>query len=1368
MSNNSNPNNPWNKNTQHQDRGSTSNRGLKQGGSSGRGGGAPPIGRGGGRGRGEFKPRQFDQTTPNVTPNTTTQSTSVQPQNTLVQPLHQQQTPSQNTVNTKQLATNGTSQPFNPINRGGGKITPVKKPIEVVPQINRTSSAPPNIGELEAHSSRIFIPEKGGFVNTPAFPQPQQSTQQQQQQQQPSSTTSGPSGQTTQNHIPNTSVTTGVPKSHVPHHVHQPYSSVPFYPQSQPYNPGFFPQHHHNWNPPTYFPSQQTTTAQSTVITRRAKSSAIQIADPTTGKSLTIQQLLEKDGEKKGDQPATTETKSSEIKEEPKKEEDNLVEKVESTIEKKEEEKKPSEQNVEHKVEPKTEAMVEELSKTQTKVEELPKTEAKVEELPKVEEPPKTETKVEELKPLEQKVEAPKVEPPKTQLEEEKTEKLAPINIKKEEESDEDNGSYGEEDEEDEEYDEEDYEEEYDEEEEKEEEEEELPSEPQVKKKLVYSKEELLKYQHSSRNPPPTLLKSEIYQTQISSNANNNPLPRTDSSGNFNKYPGKSPRTPSPKGHQRQGSKGSADLSHAPHPGGFKQYFEDQKAGRTSKRGRERGKKSAGRGRAPVELKVGEHAWQAGKVKSEEDKIYQEVHFVLNRLTREKYDALKQELLAIKIPSEEVLKKVIEEMFEKAIMEPNFSDLYADLCKDLSQEFVAEGNEAGIKKEAFKRILLNKCQDEFEKEKEREKKTTSTEKLAQMSTEEREYEEGKLRRRMIGNIVFIGELFKQGMLSEKIMHEVIRGLLMKTEPPTEADIEVLCKLVTTIGKKLDHDKAIKVVQLYFVRMQQLAVNKEYSSRIRFMLQDVIELRQNNWEPRIKVAKSKTIKEVREEAKKEKVKQERETSQRTKKYDRDRQAYPDDRGTSRGRGGSVRGMPRTGSETRLERVQNKGRERYQSMHPSANKDTRLGPPGSFKDSRTTGSTPSKTTKLKTDGEIVTQNAFSALQEDEKQDEFEEDPVEEEEEEETERSGEEDGETSNEKIEDNALRVIKDFLEEGDTDEAIKDYNGLGFDGRQAAYFIKKSIDIAFEKKEDEQNEISKLLKTLKSEVETVTEQSFERGFDLALHNVLATELYIDIPRAFPIYASILGRALFDRLISFDAVFELLRKYIKINEDTLLTGNQAIEILVGIGKKLAQELEISDDNEKKELLLRLNESSFNVLHIFDLTHSKQLKKYAEETRASKIDDLDVSTKIFGIVVRKEDPNTALKWLHDTFGEEKLSTSTVITSKVVCSVICGIESTDPTMSEHEEEELFNKYAPVLSTVLKSSGAQLHALFEIQYYCYSQEEGRKKDSVLRLFKLFKEKGWISSTVFNQWKNDTENKTPGKEGALSKVSSLF
>lgn len=78
--------------------------------------------------------------------------------------------------------------------------------------------------------------------------------------------------------------------------------------------------------------------------------------------------------------------------------------------------------------------------------------------------------------------------------------------------------------------------------------------------------------------------------------------------------------------------------------------------------------------------------------------------------------------------------------------------------------------------------------------------TTERERLQ----EELEEAKDKARRRSIGNIKFIGELFKLKMLTEAIMHDCVVKLLKNHD---EESLECLCRLLTTIGKDLDFEKA---------------------------------------------------------------------------------------------------------------------------------------------------------------------------------------------------------------------------------------------------------------------------------------------------------------------------------------------------------------------------------------------------------------------------------------------------------------------------------------------------------------------------------------------------------------------------------
>jgi len=104
----------------------------------------------------------------------------------------------------------------------------------------------------------------------------------------------------------------------------------------------------------------------------------------------------------------------------------------------------------------------------------------------------------------------------------------------------------------------------------------------------------------------------------------------------------------------------------------------------------------------------------------------------------------------------------------------------------------------------------------------------------------------------------IGELYKKKMLTERIMHECIKKLLGQCQDPDEEDVEALCKLMSTIGEMIDHPKAKEHMDVYFERLKILSNNMNLSSRVRFMLKDVIDLRRNRWQVRRKVDGPKKI------------------------------------------------------------------------------------------------------------------------------------------------------------------------------------------------------------------------------------------------------------------------------------------------------------------------------------------------------------------------------------------------------------------------------------------------------------------------------------------------------------------------------
>jgi translation initiation factor 4G len=325
----------------------------------------------------------------------------------------------------------------------------------------------------------------------------------------------------------------------------------------------------------------------------------------------------------------------------------------------------------------------------------------------------------------------------------------------------------------------------------------------------------------------------------------------------------------------------------------------------------------------------------------EEDKKQRAFKSILNKLTPENFEKLMELVLEEGINEAVTLIGLIAQIFDKALTEPTFAELYAMMCAALNDRFLADQvefidpnsvatGEAEPKKITFKRVLLNKCQEEFEKgdgaikaaEKEvqdalddkaakdaaeagaeagetKPAAAVAEESAAKATRESGEkLEDGEIaepvkaktpeeldlderrkvaqraermlvaRRRMLGNIKFIGELYRKSMLTERIMHTCIMKLLGDHQIPDEEDVEALCKLLTTIGGQLDHVRAKEHMDAYFRRIDQLSKNMGISSRHRFMCQDIKEMRSKNWRVRRKEDGPKKIEDVHKDAARE--------------------------------------------------------------------------------------------------------------------------------------------------------------------------------------------------------------------------------------------------------------------------------------------------------------------------------------------------------------------------------------------------------------------------------------------------------------------------------------------------------------------
>lgn len=261
--------------------------------------------------------------------------------------------------------------------------------------------------------------------------------------------------------------------------------------------------------------------------------------------------------------------------------------------------------------------------------------------------------------------------------------------------------------------------------------------------------------------------------------------------------------------------------------------------------------------------------------------VQRKVKAALNKMTPENFDRISEQILTIAAQSKDeqdgrTLRQVIQLTFEKATDEAHWASMYAKFCKRMLETMSPEIRDVTILDKngsvvsggaLFRKYLLNRCQEEFERGWQvdlPQPKEGESKEAALMSDEY--YIAAAAKRRGLGLVQFIGELYKLGMLTERIMHECVRKLLDFNGIPDEAEIESLSKLLRTIGGNLDAtEKGRPMMDAYFGRIQTIVDMPDLPSRLKFMLMDVVDLRRVHWITKEGLKGPKTLEEIRVEA-----------------------------------------------------------------------------------------------------------------------------------------------------------------------------------------------------------------------------------------------------------------------------------------------------------------------------------------------------------------------------------------------------------------------------------------------------------------------------------------------------------------------
>jgi translation initiation factor 4G len=269
------------------------------------------------------------------------------------------------------------------------------------------------------------------------------------------------------------------------------------------------------------------------------------------------------------------------------------------------------------------------------------------------------------------------------------------------------------------------------------------------------------------------------------------------------------------------------------------------------------------------------------KMTDDIEKKKKSIQLILNQLTAENFVKLCEKLYT-HIDSIEALEIVQTKIYDKAVLDqqqnpapgqPTFVELYARVCHIIVQDNQHTNPSTGApgklffnpdqlppeqaKGGQFRRSLLNRCQQEFERPSQ-----GKCEGWQQLSEEERFIQQMKEKRRTLGNVDFVGQLFLHGLLAEKTLHHCFKLLLENhyekfdafskkgAPPPQDSDfdqLESFCKLLTTVGRTVDRPQAKQFMDGYFSYLQQIMGQPTIIPRMKFHIEQIIELRRCGWD-----------------------------------------------------------------------------------------------------------------------------------------------------------------------------------------------------------------------------------------------------------------------------------------------------------------------------------------------------------------------------------------------------------------------------------------------------------------------------------------------------------------------------------------
>ena len=248
--------------------------------------------------------------------------------------------------------------------------------------------------------------------------------------------------------------------------------------------------------------------------------------------------------------------------------------------------------------------------------------------------------------------------------------------------------------------------------------------------------------------------------------------------------------------------------------------------------------------------------------KMEENNIQNNIIGILNILTMDNLNEVIKKIMTLItrnednfiLSDEEIIKNekiLIKNIFNKAIIETRFVNLYAKLSHELFHKL----NNVCYNSENFKTIMINECKNKFNELIKNEKILKN--KVISLDDENIVF----IKKSFIGNIDFISELINSNLFDEDIGFnylEELNKIYNDVESSEQIDkfkkniaLEATVNFLSKFGKKIFSDKNINYINKLntFINsnLKSIMDNKDLSGFLKYKIINLIEKQKNKWQ-----------------------------------------------------------------------------------------------------------------------------------------------------------------------------------------------------------------------------------------------------------------------------------------------------------------------------------------------------------------------------------------------------------------------------------------------------------------------------------------------------------------------------------------